>query len=109
MKRRGSNKKKKPKEKEDKIKQIMIRKLEKMKDGQKIAEAMDAAVQANIEAGNWKYEKERIEEDEKYSSYQRIVHPVNFALKESTTHGVRFVHNLSFSRGGSSSSNTNQK
>ena len=88
--------------------QRLVKKLETIPHGREYAKSLDKTVEDNIRSGLWAWESDLIEKDENFKSYQKIVSPINYSLKDSSTHSVRLVHNLSFSKKGLPSLNENQ-
>ena len=84
------------------------RKLQTEPNGLLYAQSLDETVKNNLEKGIWKWEEDLIKENPGFESLQSIKSPVNYSLKDSDSHAVRLVHNLSFTRGGKPSLNEGQ-
>ena len=83
-------------------------KLRKIPQGKEIAETLDKHVQDNIAKGVYIYEDELLKKEPDFKKYQESFQPCNYSCKESGSHSIRMVHNLSFSRGGKPSFNSTQ-
>ena len=80
-------------------------KMRSTEEGRLYAESLDATVKRNIDSGLWAWESDLVRENEEFEDLQKVVTPINYSLKDSQSHSVRLVHNLSFSRNGRPSIN----
>ena len=87
----------------------LVKRLRIVPDGRSHASSLDKTVKENLENGMWAWEEDLLKENEDFKNYQKIVNPINIALKpDSVNTKVRLVHNLSFKKTGFPSFNDAQ-
>ena len=83
-------------------------KLRKVPKGKDIADSLDKHVQDNLAKGIYIWQDDLIKKEPDFKEFPESYQPTNYSCKQSQSHSVRMVHNLSFSRGGKPSYNSTQ-